>query len=131
MFAAVVPCRCVRGNKGSDVRRNSHRQSIASIDNAVAAVFQVADRVVKIATDDGLLRENAPDFSNRISEQIQADLKKIRYLYKDFTYQFEKECRLVETPESVTEKGIRAEFDYSGTRRTAVVKNILHIRRLS
>ena len=100
-------------------------KSIASIDNAVAAVFHVADRVVKIATDDGLLRENAPDFSNRISEQIQAELKKIRYLYKDFTYQFEKECRLVETPKSVVEKGIRAEFDYSGTQRTAVVKKYI------
>ena len=100
-------------------------KSIASIDNAVAAVFHVADRIVNIATDDGHLKENAPDFSNIISEQIKAELKKVRYLYKDFTYRFEKECRLVETPESVADKGIRAEFDYSGIQGTKVVKKYI------
>ena len=99
--------------------------SIASIDSGLAAVFYVTERVVNIATDDGLLKENAPDTSNIINEQIQAELKKIRYLYKDFTYQFEKECRLVETPESVADKGIRADFDYSGTQGTAVVKKYI------
>ena len=99
--------------------------SIASIDNALAAVFHVAERVVNIATDDGLLKGNAPDSSNIISHQIQAELKKVRYLYKALTYRFEKECRLVETPESSAEKGIRAEFDYSGTQGTAVVKKYI------
>ena len=99
--------------------------SIASIDNALAEAFHVAERVVNIATDDGLLKGNAPDSSNIIGDQIQAELKKVRYLYKDLTYRFEKECRLVETPESVAEKGIRAEFDYSGTQGTAVVKKYI------
>ena len=44
---------------------------------------------------------------------------------KDFTYGFEKECRLVETPDSVAEKRIRPEFDYSGTQGTAVVKKYI------
>ena len=99
--------------------------SIASVDKALNAVSDVANRVIDIATDDDLLRENTPASGKIISNQLQAELKKVRYLYKDLTYGFEKECRFVETPESVTEKGIRPEFDYSGTQGTAVVKKYI------
>ena len=99
--------------------------SIESIDKALDAVSDVANRVVGVATDDGLLQETTPDFDNIISNQVQVELKKIRYLYKDLTYRFEKEYRLVETPESAAEKGIRPEFDYSGTQGTAVVKKYI------
>ena len=99
--------------------------SIDSIDKALAAVFHVAKMVVRTAANDDLLQEHAPDSSNIISNQVQAELKKVRYLYKDLTYRFEKECRLVETPESAAEKGIWPEFDYSGTRGTAVVKKYI------
>ena len=85
----------------------------------------VANRVVRIATNDGLLQENALNTSNTISNQLQAELKKVRYLYKDLTYGFEQEYRLVETPDSVAEKGIRPEYDYSGTQGTAVVKKYI------
>ena len=60
-----------------------------------------------------------------ISDQLQAELKKVRYLYKDLTYRFEQECRFVETPDSVAEKGIPLEFDYSGTQGTEVVKKYI------
>ena len=99
--------------------------SIKSIDRALDAVSSVANRVVGIATNDGLLQESRPDSGKIISKQLQAELKKVRYLYKDLTYRFEKECRLVETPESVAEKGIRPEFDYSGTQGTSVVKKYI------
>ena len=99
--------------------------SIESIDKALGAVSDVANKVVGIATNDGLLQENALNTSNIISNQVQAELKKVRYLYKDLTYGFEQELRLVETPYSVVEKGIRPEFDYSGTQGTAVVKKYI------
>ena len=99
--------------------------SIASIDKALVAVFHVAERVVNIGAGNGFLKENAPDSSNIISDQIQAEIKKVRYLYKDLPYRFEKECRLVETPESATDKRIRADFDYSGTQGTSVVKKYI------
>ena len=60
-----------------------------------------------------------------LATSYRAELRKVRYLYKDLTYQFEKECRLVETPESVVEKGIRPDFDYSGPQGTAVVKKYI------
>ena len=96
--------------------------SIESIDQALKSVSDAANRVIGIATDDGILQEDAPNASEMISNQLQAELKKVRYLYKDLPYGFEQECRLVETPDSVTEKGIRPEFDYSGTQATPVVK---------
>ena len=99
--------------------------SIESIEMALDAVSAAANRVAAIATDDGLLQGNALDPSKIIDNQVQPELKKVRYLYKDLTYRFEKECRLVETPESVEEKGIRPEFDYSGTQGTAVVKKYI------
>ena len=46
--------------------------SIASIDNALAEAFHVAERVVNIATDDGLLKGNAPDSSNIIGDTGRA-----------------------------------------------------------
>ena len=99
--------------------------SIESIEIALDAVSVVADRVTSIATHNGLLHGNVLDPNRIIDNQVQPELKKVRYLYKDLTYRFEKECRLVETPESVEEKGIRPEFDYSGTRGTAVVKKYI------
>ena len=99
--------------------------SIESIDKALESVSDAANRVMAIATNDGLLQEDAPNTSEMISNQVQAELKKVRYLYKDFTYGFEKECRLVETPDSVAEKGIRPEFDYSVTQGKAVVKKYI------
>ena len=99
--------------------------SIKSIELALDAVSAIADRVARVATNDGLLQDNVLDPSIIINNQVQPELKKVRYLYKDLTYRFEKECRLVETPESVAQKGIRPEFDYSGTQGTAVVKKYI------
>ena len=99
--------------------------SIEAIDKALGTVSDVANRVIGIATDDGLLQENTPNTSTMISDQLQAELKKVRYLYKDLTYRFEQECRFVETPDSVAEKGIPLEFDYSGTQGTEVVKKYI------
>ena len=99
--------------------------SIESIDKGLDAVSDVANRVVGIATDNGLLQEYVPDSSKIIGNQLQVELRKVRFLYKDLTYRFERECRLVETPESVAEKRIRPEFDYSGTRGIAVVKKYI------
>ncbi len=99
--------------------------SIKSIDKALATVSDVANRAIGIATDEGLVQETALESGKIIGNQVRAELKKVRYLYKDLTYRFEKECRLVETPESVAERGIRPEFDYSGTLGTAVVKKYI------
>ena len=99
--------------------------SIESIDMAVGAVADASNRVVGIATNDDLLQENTPDSGKIISDQLQAELKKVRYLYKDLTYHFERECRLVETPESAAEKGMQPDFDYLGTQGTAVVKKYI------
>ena len=96
--------------------------SIESIDQALKSVPDAANRIIGIATDDGLLQEDAPNTNEMISNQLQAALKKVKYLYKDLPYGFEQECRLVETPDSATDKGIRPEFDYSGTQATPVVK---------
>ena len=99
--------------------------SIKSIDETLEAVSDVSNRVVKTAVDYGLVHGNTPNVAKLISDQLRADLKKTRYLYKDLTYRFEKECRLVETPESAAERGIRPDFDYSGTQGTAVVKKYI------
>ena len=98
---------------------------IESIDKALDAVCDILNRVLGIATDDGLAQERTLRLGNTICDQLQADLKKVRYLYKDLTYRFEKECRLVETTESAATKGIRPEFDYSGPRGRAVVKKYI------
>ena len=99
--------------------------SIKSIDKALHTVSDAASKVIRIATDDGLIQDNAPNTSAIICNQLEADLTKVRYLYKALTYGFEKEWRLVETPESVTEKGMQPKFDYSGTQGTAVVKKYI------
>ena len=99
--------------------------SIKSIEVALAAVSDDANRVARAAADGGFLQGNALDPSRIIDDQVQPELRKVRYLYKDLTYRFERECRLVETPESVEKKGIRPEFDYSGSQGKAVVKKYI------
>ena len=99
--------------------------SIKSIEMALDAVSAAADRVARTAAGGGLLQGDPLDPSKIIGGQVQPELRRVRYLYKDLTYRFERECRLVETPESVEEKGIRPEFDYSRTQGTAVVKKYI------
>ena len=99
--------------------------SIERIDKALHTVSEVSSSVIGTATNDGLVQENAIDPEKTMCVQLQAEIKKVRYLYKDLTYRFEKECRLVETPESATERGIRPEFDYSGSQGMAVVKKYI------
>ena len=99
--------------------------SIKFIESALDVVSAIANRVVRSAADDGLLQDNVLEPSRIIDNQVRPELKKVRYLYKDLTYRFEKECRLVETPESVEAKGMQPEFDYSGTQGTPVVKKYI------
>lgn len=99
--------------------------SIKSIEAALYVVSAAANRIARITADDGLLQGNVLDPNSIIDNQVRPELKKVRYLYKNLTYRFEKECRLVETPESVGEKGIRPEFDYSRTQGTPVVKKYI------
>ena len=99
--------------------------SIESIDQALDTVSQASKKVVSIATRNDLVQQNILGAEKTVREQLQAELGKVRYLYKDLTYHFEKECRLVETPESAAEKGVRTDFDYSGTQGVAVVKKYI------
>ena len=99
--------------------------SIEAIDKALNAVSEVSNRVVDFASNFGLVQESTPDSGKIIGDQLQTEVMKVRYLYKDLRYQFERECRLVETPESAANDGIRPEFDYSGTQGTAVVKKYI------
>ena len=101
-------------------------KSIESIDRKLEAVSDISNRVVAIAHNEGLLQENAPDIGKAVCDQLADELKLVRYLYKDLTYHFERECRLVETPESAAARGIRPEFDYSGRCGTAVVKKYIN-----
>ena len=103
----------------------STAKSIESIDSALGAVSDLANRVMDIVTDAGLLEEDALDANTIIESQLRKDLKRVRYLYKDLTYRFEKEHRIVETAESVVERGIRPKFHFSGTQGAAVVKKYI------
>ena len=100
--------------------------SIDSIDQALDTVSHASNRVVGIATGDDLVQQNILGTEKTVREQLQTELGRVRYLYKDRTYHFEKECRLVETPESAAEKGMRTDFDYSGTQGMAVVKKYIN-----
>ena len=100
-------------------------KNIKSFEKKLTNLCELADRVIQIATAEGLLHNHTLPLEETANSQIRKGLEKTRYLYKDLAYQHENECRLVETPETVNEEEIETKFDYSGPQGMEVVRKYI------
>ena len=87
-------------------------KSIQTIDEKLHQISNMVDKIIQITMNKSLTREDLLLHPKNI-DQVRKEIEKTRYLYKRSAYQHEKECRLIETPETVKEKGIETKFDYS------------------
>ena len=77
--------------------------------------------IARLESEIGRLQKTAEIVADEIGvsaqsfdQMIDFAMGKVRYPYKCEAYDYEKECRVVETPLTIDDKGIEAQFDYSG-----------------
>ena len=80
------------------------RDSVARLGSAIGHLQKTAEIV---ADEIGVSAQS-------LDQMVDFAMGKVRYLYKSEAYDYEKECRVVETPSTIDDKGIEAQFDYSG-----------------
>ena len=80
------------------------RDSITRLQNTIEHLQKAAER---IAGEIGVSPQS-------LEKMIDSAMQKVRYLYKSEAYSYEKECRIVETPLTIPDKGIEAQYDLFG-----------------
>ena len=97
------------------------RNSIGRLQSAIGNLLETAETVARE------VGASAQPFE----QMLYLVMEKVRYLYKSAAYAYERECRLVETPATIKDKGIEPCFDYSGPADQKRVKRYIDYPRLA
>ena len=82
------------------------RETVDKLHNSLGPILELVSNLYGLAP--GL------DLASAVRDVVHSGMERLNYLYKSAAYEYEQECRVVATPLTIADTGIRPNFEYTG-----------------